>query len=151
MPKSIEEWMWLIIAAIFIGFVFLIVLAVFPSPITWLCLGLVLAIFFLYPVVRNLPAILHARRIRRAQGHALGREELLISVTKQLQPLISVTKQLQPLMSVTKPLMPGNKQQQLSAPKNKQQQRMPEVKQSSLENPDVQKYIPPGLPPDLFL
>src|SRR5437588_5378818 len=113
MPKSIEEWMWLIIAAIFIGFVFLIVLAVFPSPITWLCLGLVLAIFFLYPVVRNLPAILHARRIRRAQGHALGREELLLSVTK--------------------PLMLGNKQQQLSAPKNKQQQQMPEVKQPSLE------------------
>jgi hypothetical protein len=132
MPKSIEEWMWLIIAAIFIGFVFLIVLAVFPSPITWLCLGLVLAICFLYPVVRNLPAILHARRIRRAQGHALGREELLISVTKQPQPLISVTK----------PLMPGNKQQQLSAPKNKQ---------PSLEEADVQKYIPPGLPPDLFL
>jgi len=141
MPKSIEEWMWLIIAAIFIGFVFLIVLAVFPSPITWLCLGLVLAIFFLYPVVRNLPAILHARRIRRAQGHALGREELLLSVIKQQQPLISVTK----------PLMPGNKQQQLSAPKSKQQQRMPEVKQSSLEDPDVQRYIPPGLPPDLFL
>ena len=134
MPKSIEEWMWLIIAAIFIGFVFLIVLAVFPSPITWLCLGLVLAIFFLYPVVRNLPAILHARRIRRAQGHALGREELLISVTKQLQPL-----------------MPGSKQQQLSAPKNKQQQRMSEVKQSSLDEANVQKYIPPGLPPDLFL
>jgi hypothetical protein len=134
MPKSIEEWMWLIIAAIFIGFVFLIVLAVFPSPITWLCLGLVLAIFFLYPLVRNLPAMLHARRIRRAQDHALGREELLISVTKQLQPL-----------------MPGNKQQQLSAPKNKQQQRMPEVKQSSLDEANVQKYIPPGLPPDLFL
>ncbi len=141
MPKSIEEWMWLIIAAIFMGFVFLIVLAVFPSPITWLCLGLVLAIFFLYPVVRNLPAILYAQRNRRAQGHALGREELLISVTKQQQPLISVTK----------PLMPGNKQQQLSAPKSKQQQRMPEVKQPSLEDPDVQRYIPPGLPPDLFL
>jgi hypothetical protein len=134
MPKSIEEWMWLIIAAIFIGFVFLIVLAVFPSPITWLCLGLVLMTFFLYPVVRNLPAILHARRIRRAQGHALGQEDSLLSVTKQLQPLIS-----------------GNKQQQLSAPKNKQQQRMPEVKQPSLEKADVQKYIPPGLPPDLFL
>jgi ABC-type bacteriocin/lantibiotic exporter with double-glycine peptidase domain len=124
MPESIEQWLWLIISVIFIGFAFLVILVLFHSLIVWLCLGLLVVIMLLYPIVRNLPTKVSMRRQCRAQDHQIEQQELLLSV---------------------------NKQKQLSALRIGQQQMMPEVQQSSLEEPDVQKYIPPGLPPELFL
>jgi endonuclease/exonuclease/phosphatase (EEP) superfamily protein YafD len=130
MPESIEQWLWLIISVLFIAFAFLVIVVVFHSPIVWLCLGLLVAIMFLYPIVRNLPTTVNLRRQRRAQEQ----QEWLLSVNNQQQ------------LST-----PKSKQQRLSAPKGKQQQLMPETQQSSLDEPNVQKYIPPGLPPELFL
>ena len=134
MPETIEEWAWLIIGVIFIGFVFLVIGLIFHSPIVWLCLALLAGIMLLYPVIRNLPAMVNARRCRPTQGYKIERHELLMSESKRPQLL-----------------MPASRQQQLPAPKSKQQQLMPEVKKPSLEDPDVQHYVPPGLPPDLFL
>lgn len=134
MPESIEQWLWLIISVIFIGFAFLVILVLFHSPIIWLCLGLLVVIMLLYPIVRNLSTMLSMRRQRRAQDYQIEQQKLLLSVNKQQR--LSTHK---------------SKQKQLSAPRSSQQQLMPEVQQSSLEEPDVQKYIPPGLPPELFL
>jgi hypothetical protein len=126
MPESIEQWLWLIISVIFIGFAFLVILVLFHSPIVWLCLGLLVAIMLLYPIVRNLPATVSMRRQRRARDHQIVNKQQCLST-------------------------PKSKQTQVSAPRSSQQQLMPEVQSSSLEEPDVQKYIPPGLPPELFL
>lgn len=124
MPESIEQWLWLIISVIFIGFAFFVILVLFHSPIVWLCLGLLVAIMLLYPIARNLPTTVSMRRQRHAQDHQIEQQALLLSV---------------------------NQQQRLSTPKSNQQQLIPEVQPSSLEEPNVQKYIPPGLPPELFL
>ena len=140
MPESIEQWLWLIISVLFIAFAFLVIVVVFHSPIVWLCLGLLVAIMFLYPIVRNLPTTVNLRRQRRAQEQ----QEWLLSVNNQQQ--LSTPKSKQQRLSA-----PKSKQKQLSAPKGKQQQLMPETQQSSLDEPNVQKYIPPGLPPELFL
>lgn len=140
MPESIEQWLWLIISVLFIGFAFLVILVVFHSPIVWLCLGLLVAIMLLYPLVRNLSTTVSLRRQRRAQEQ----QEWFLSVNNQQQLSTPKSKQKQLLA-------PKSKQKQLSAPKSKQQQLMPETQQSSLDEPNVQKYIPPGLPPELFL
>jgi len=126
MPESVEQWLWLIISVVFIGFAFLVILVLFHSPIVWLCLGLLVAIMLLYPIVRNLPATVSMRRQRRARDHQIVNKQQRLST-------------------------PKSKQTQVSAPRSSQQQLMPEVQSSSLEEPDVQKYIPPGLPPELFL
>jgi hypothetical protein len=124
MPESLEQWLWLIISVLFIGFVFVVILVIFPSPITWLCLGLFTVISALYPIVRNLPTIIRRQKSCRAQGRGKGRLDLQGPITKQLQQLEL-----------------GSKKQQV----------MPEVTKPSLEAADVKNYVPPGLPPDLFL
>ncbi len=135
MPETIEEWAWLIIGVIFIGFIVLVIGLIFHSLIVWLCLGLLAGIILLYPVIKNLLlAMINARRGRQMHGYKIGQHEWLMSESKRPQLVI-----------------PASKQQQLSAPKNKQQQLLPEPKKPSLKNPDAQHYVPPGLPPDFFL
>ncbi len=135
MPETIEEWTWLIIGVIFIGFIVLVIGLIFHSLIVWLCLGLLAGIILLYPVIKNLLlAMINARRGRQMHGYKIGQHELLMSESKRPQLVI-----------------PASKQQQLSAPKSKQQQLLPEPKKPSLKNPDAQHYVPPGLPPDFFL
>ena len=134
MPETIEDWARLIIGIVFIGFVVLVIGIIFHSLIVWLCLGLLAGILLLYPVMRNHLARVNVQRRHQTQGYKIGQHELLMSKSKRPQPL-----------------MPASKQQQLSAPKSQQQQLMPEIRKPSTENPDVQHYVPPALPPDFFL
>ncbi len=124
MPESIEQWLWFLIAVVFIGFVFVVILVIFPSPITWLCLGFFTVIAVLHPIVHNMPAIIQRQKSRRAQARGRGRPDLQEPITKQPQQLWQGGKQLQ--------VMPGGTE-------------------SPVEAPDVRHYVPPGLPPDLFL
>lgn len=145
MPESIEQWLWLIISVMLIGFAFFVILVLFHySPIVWACLGVLLIITLLYPIVRNLPTTISLHRQRRIQESQREQQEWLLSVNKQQQ--LSIPKSKQQRLSA-----PKDKQKQLPVPKKNQQQLMPEVQQPSLGEPDVQKYIPPGLPPELFL
>jgi len=135
MPETIEEWARLIIAAIFIGFVVLVIGLIFHSLIVWLCLGLLAGIILLYPAIKNhLLAVINARGGLQMHGYKIGKHELLMSERERPQLL-----------------KPASRHHQLPAPKSKQQQLMPETKKPPLENPDVQHYVPPGLPPDFFL
>jgi hypothetical protein len=124
MPESLEQLLWIIISVLFIGFVFVVILIIFPSPITWLCLGLLTGILILYPVVRDPPTFVQRQKSRRAQDRGRGQPALQEPITKQPQQLWQ-----------------GSRQQQI----------MPGVTESPVEAPDVQNYVPPGLPPDLFL
>ena len=124
MPESIEQWLWLLITVVFIGFIFVVILVIFPSPITWLCLGLFTVIAVLYPIVGNLPSIIQRQKSRRAQARGRGQPDLQELITKKLQQLWQGSEQLQ--------VMPG-------------------VTESPVEASDVRHYVPPGLPPDLFL
>ena len=129
MLDTIEEWLSLIVGAVFIGFVFLVIAFVFRSAILWLFLGLLAAVLFFFPIARSLLVMESVRRSRQTQGNEIGRQGSQKSESKQQTMILA------------------NKQQQQSVPKNKQQ---PEIK-TSVDDPDVQKYVPPGLPPDLFL
>jgi hypothetical protein len=124
MPESLEQLLWIIISVLFIGFVFVVILIIFPSPITWLCLGLLTGILLLYPVVSEFSPSGLRHKSRRAQNRGRGQPTLHEPITKQPQQLWQ-----------------GSKQQQIS----------PGDTHSPVEAPDVQNYVPPGLPPDLFL
>jgi len=130
MLDTIEEWLSLIVGAVFIGFVFLVIAFIFRSPILWLFLGLLAAILFFFPIARTLLTMESARRSRQTQSYEIGHQGSQNSASKRQQTVILT-----------------NKQQQQPVPKNKQQ---PEIK-TSIDDPDVQNYVPPGLPPELFL
>src|SRR5271157_1819245 len=115
MPESIEQWLWFLIAVVFIGFVFVVILVIFPSPITWLCLGFFTVIAVLHPIVHNMPAIIQRQKSRRAQARGRGRPDLQEPITKQPQQLWQGGKQLQ--------VMPGGTE-------------------SPVEAPDVRHYVP---------
>ncbi len=134
MPETVEDWARLVISIVFIGFACLVIGFIFHSLIVWLCLGLLVGIMILYPVVKNRLAMVSAQRGHQVQGYEIGQKESLMSKSKRLQQL-----------------MPTSKQQQLPAPKSQQQLLMPEIKKPSTQDPDVQHYVPPGLPPDFFL
>ena len=68
MLDTIEEWLSLIVGAVFIGFVFLVIALIFRSPVLWLCLGLLAGILFFFPIARSLLTIERARRSRQTQS-----------------------------------------------------------------------------------
>jgi hypothetical protein len=134
MLDTIEEWLSLIIGLVFVGFVLLVIALIFRSPILWLCLGLLAGLLFFFPIIRSLLTIISIRKSRRRQNYEMERQGLRKSKSNQVQPVILANKQKQP-----------------SVPKSKQKQLAPEVKKPSLDDPELQTYVPPGLPPELFL
>lgn len=134
MLDTIEEWLSLIIGLVFVGFVLLVIALIFRSPILWLCLGLLAGLLFFFPIIRSLLTIISIRKSRRRQNYEMERQGLRKSKSNQVQPVILADKQKQP-----------------SVPKSKQKQLAPEVKKPSLDDPELQTYVPPGLPPELFL
>jgi hypothetical protein len=135
MPEILEQWLWLVIALIFVGFAFAVILAIFPSPLTWICFGFFVGVVVFYPLARNLPTALRERKGCRPHDLAEGRQEWLgIPTTQQLSPLL-----------------PPRKQQPLPMAKERQQQPLPDVWLHSLDEPDVRTYVPESLPSDFFL
>ncbi len=128
MLDTLEEWLSLIIGIVFVGFVFLVIALIFRSPVVWLCLGLLAVILFIFPILRTLLTVISIRISRQRReiekGFASNHEQQVIF---------------------------ANKQKQVSALKSKPKQLTIEVKKPSLDDPEVQTYVPPGLPPELFL
>jgi hypothetical protein len=134
MLDTLEEWLSLIIGLVFVGFVFLVIALIFRSPVLWLCLGLLAGLLFFFPIIRSFLTVRSVQKSRQRQGNEVGRQGLRKSESNQVQPVIL-----------------ANKQMQLLKPKSKQMQMAPEFKKPSLDDPETQTYVPPGLPPELFL
>jgi uncharacterized membrane protein len=134
MLDTIEEWLSLIIGMVFVGFVLVIIALIFRSSIVWICLGLLAGLLFFFPIIRSILTIISVRRSRRRQDNEIERQRSQKSGSNQEQRVILASKP-----------------KQLSAPKSKPKQLTPEVKKPSLDDPEVQTYVPPGLPPELFL
>jgi type VI protein secretion system component VasK len=126
---TLEEWLSLIIGVVFVGFVFLVIALIFRSPVVWLCLGLLAVILFIFPILRTLLTLISIQISRRRRDNEKGLE----SNRGQQQVVFA------------------NKQREVSVLKSKPKQLTIEVKRPSLDDPEVQTYVPPGLPPELFL
>ncbi len=134
MLDTIEEWLSLIIGLVFVGFVFLVIALIFRSPVVWTCLALLTGLLFVFPIVRTLLTVISIRRSHRRRNNKIKSQGSQKSESNQEQPAIF-----------------ANKQKQVSALKSGPKQLTIEVKRPSLDAPEVQTYVPPGLPPELFL
>ena len=134
MLDTLEEWVSLIVGLVFVGFVFIVIAFFFRSPIVWLCLGLLTVLLFVCPIARSFLAIASIQRSRQRQDHQRDRRRSWKSQSYEEQLIIL-----------------ANKQKELAEPKIRQLPSPSEVETSSLDDPNVQTYVPPGLPPELFL
>ena len=134
MLDTLEEWVSLIVGLVFVGFVFIVIAFFFRSPIVWVCLGILAGLLFFFPIARSFLTVISIQRSRLRQDHQKDRRRSQKSESYQEQLIIL-----------------ANRQKQLAEPKIEQQQSISEVNTSSLDDPEVQTYVPPGLPPDLFL
>ena len=121
---TLEEWLSLIIGMILVGSVFLVIAFIFRSPVVWLCLGLLTGLLFFFPIARTFLTIIAMRKSRRRQDYEEEHQRSWKSETNQKQQVRRTRKQ-----------------KRLSL----------EVKQPSPNDAGVRTYVPPGLPPDLFL
>jgi len=134
MLDTLEEWVSLIVGLVFVGFVFIVIALIFRSPVVWLCLGLLAGLLFFFPIARSFLTIVSIQKSRQRQDHQRDLRESRKSESYQEQLIIL-----------------ANKQKEQAEPKIKQMPPTSEAKTSSLDDPEVQTYVPPGLPPDFFL
>ena len=144
---SIGQWIGLIT---FIGAVIAVANTLIQSPVVWLCLGLWLVIVVLYLLVKLIRARVNVRS-RRTGTHKKEQEQLLHLRGKEQylkNPMVegSISQEFQTSKSKDAgfklPPLAGFSPQGLQRPTSKK------LPQGPSPSPD---YVPPGLPPELFL